>query len=154
VALAQESLHSVKKKKLKDSFFKLDLSKAYDRVNWTFLQLVLIQLGMNLEVVNWIIGSLNSALFVVLMNGAPYFFFKASRGLCLCCPMSPFLFLIIAETLSRLLKEAINYGRLRGLKVIDSRNDLSYSLHRQHLVKYLWLIEGHANPHENSRLVL
>jgi hypothetical protein len=120
VALAQESLHSVKKKKLKVSFFKLDLSKAYDRVNWTFLRLVLIQLGMNLKVVNWIMGSLNSASFAVLMNDAPSRFFRASRGLHQGCPLSPFMFLIIAETLSRLLKEARNEGRLRGLKVTET----------------------------------
>jgi hypothetical protein len=36
VSITQEVLHSVKKKNLKATILKLDLSKAYDRVNWTF----------------------------------------------------------------------------------------------------------------------
>jgi hypothetical protein len=120
VAIAQESLHSVKKKKLKVAFLKLDLSKAYDRVNWTFLRLVLIQMGMNLKMVNWIMGFLNSASFAVLINGAPSRFFRASRGLRQGCPLSPFLFLIIVDALSRLIKESRSEGLLRGLKVTAS----------------------------------
>jgi hypothetical protein len=61
VAIAQEVLHSVKKRNLKETILKLDLSKSYDRVNWTFLRLVLIQLGMNLNLVNWIMGCLQSS---------------------------------------------------------------------------------------------
>jgi hypothetical protein len=81
VAISQEVLHSVKKKNLKEAILKLDLSKSYDRVNWTFLHLVLIQMGMNIIMVNWIMGCLQSASFVVLINGSPSHFFKASRGL-------------------------------------------------------------------------
>jgi hypothetical protein len=63
VSIAQEVLHSVKKRNLKETILKLDLSKAYDRVNWTFLHLVLIQMGMSLKVVNWIMGCIQSASF-------------------------------------------------------------------------------------------
>jgi hypothetical protein len=101
----------------------MDLSKAYDCVNWTFLQLVLIELGMNLKMVNWIMGSLTSASFVVLMNEYPSCFFRASRGLCQVYPLSPFLFLIIAEAFNRLLKEDRHEGwSLRGLKVMETKS--------------------------------
>ena len=56
VSLAQEALHSIKKEKQKDFSLKLDLSKAYDRVSWTFIRLILIKLGMNMEMVEWIMG--------------------------------------------------------------------------------------------------
>ena len=48
VSLAQEALHSIKKEKQKAFSLKLDLSKAYDRVSWTFIRLILIKLGMNM----------------------------------------------------------------------------------------------------------
>jgi hypothetical protein len=90
VTVAQETLHSVKQRKLKATLLKLDLTKAYDRVNWTFLRLALLQLGLNLNSVNWIMGCLQSVSFVVLINGSPSRFFKASRGLRQGCPLSPF----------------------------------------------------------------
>lgn len=58
VVLAQEVLHSVKKRNLKAAILKLDMAKAYDIANWTFLQLVLLQMGMNIQVVNWMMGCL------------------------------------------------------------------------------------------------
>lgn len=121
VAIAQEVLHSIKKKNLKSTVLKLNLSKEYDKVDWSFLRLVLTQTGLKNPSVNWIMGCLQSSSFVVLINGSPSRFFKASRGLHHGCPMSPFLFLIVAEALSRLMKEAISHGQLRGIKVLESK---------------------------------
>jgi len=42
VSLAQETLHSLKKNNLKFVILKLDLPKAYDRVNWNVLRLVIL----------------------------------------------------------------------------------------------------------------
>jgi hypothetical protein len=67
-AIAQEVLHSVKKRNLKATILKLDLSKAYDQVNWTFLHLILIQMGMSLKTINWIMACIQSASFSILIN--------------------------------------------------------------------------------------
>jgi len=64
-------------------------------------------------------GCLQIASFVILINGAPSYFFKASRGLRQGCLLSPFLFLIITKALSRLLKEARQQGALKGVNVPD-----------------------------------
>jgi hypothetical protein len=101
------------------AILKLDLSKGYDIFNWTFLCLALIQMGMNLNTVNWIMGFLQSASFVVLINGALSPFFRASRGLHQECPLSPFLFMIIIEALRILIKEARTNGLIRGVRVSD-----------------------------------
>jgi hypothetical protein len=77
-------------------------------------------MGLNINTVNWIMGCLQSTSFAVLINGSPSHFFKASRGLRQGCPLSPFLFLIIAEALRRLIKEAINNDRLRGIMVSET----------------------------------
>jgi hypothetical protein len=52
VSLAQEVMHSIKTSKTLSIMLKLDLSKAFDKVSWTFLHLVLIQMGMKLSLVN------------------------------------------------------------------------------------------------------
>jgi hypothetical protein len=92
VATAQEVLHWVKQKNLKFIILKLDLSKAYDRVSWTFLHLSLLQVGINVNMVNWIMGCIQSASFVVFINGSSSRFFKASRGLHQGYPLSPSFF--------------------------------------------------------------
>jgi hypothetical protein len=74
ISLAQEAFHSIKVSKISSFVLKLDLSKAYDKVNWTFLRLALIKMGMNLTIVNWIMGYIELTLFVVLIMGSLKFF--------------------------------------------------------------------------------
>ena len=52
VGIRQESLHSIKTKKRCAIVLKLDLVKAFDRVNWTYLRLILLQIGIPLKGVN------------------------------------------------------------------------------------------------------
>ena len=52
VSLAQETIHAIKLSKNSAFALKLDLSKAYDRVNWTFIRLVMIQIELDLATVN------------------------------------------------------------------------------------------------------
>jgi hypothetical protein len=96
---------------------KLDLKKAYDKVSWSFLRMLLIQIGLKWEVVQWIMGCVTSENFVVLINGSPTSFFKGFRGLRQGCPLSPLSFLLVVESLSRLLKKAKAEGHFSGLKV-------------------------------------
>jgi hypothetical protein len=120
VALAQETLHSIKKNNLKVTILKLDLAKAYDRVDWNFLRLALLKMGMTTKIVNSIMGCLDSATFAILINGSPSRFFKVMRGLKQGCPLSPFLFLIVVEALSQMIHEARAQQTLRGIKVSNS----------------------------------
>jgi hypothetical protein len=117
VGLAQECMHSAKTKKLKSLILKLDLRKAYDRVSWNFLRLMLIQIGLKWEVAQWIMGCVTSANFVVLVNGSPTEFFKSYRGLRQGCPLSPLLFLLVVEGFSRMMKKASSEGKFSGIKV-------------------------------------
>ena len=63
MGITQEILHSIKTKKLKALVLKLDLVKAFEKVNWTFLRLVLLQIGVHVDGVNWIMGSIISSNF-------------------------------------------------------------------------------------------
>ena len=49
---------------------KLDMVKAFDCVNWSFIRLILIHIGVPLLVVNWIMGCLTTTNFAVLVNGS------------------------------------------------------------------------------------
>lgn len=94
IGVAQETMHTINIKRLKYLILKLYLVKEYDRVNWDLLRLVLLQVGLSLKATNWIMGCVNSANFVVLVNGEPTDFFKISRGLRQGCHLSPLFFLL------------------------------------------------------------
>jgi hypothetical protein len=105
---------------------KLDLSKAYDKVYWTFIRLALIQVGFNLNLVNWIMGCIESSSSV-LINEAPSTSFKSSRGLRQGFLLSPFIFLLVVEGLSRIINYARRRGIIKGLK-ISQKEILSHFL--------------------------
>ena len=114
VGITQEILHSIKTKNSNVMVLKLDLVKAFDRVNWTFLRLPLLQIGLPLIGVNWIMGCVTNACFVVLVNGTPFDFFPASRGIRQGCPLSPLLFILVIESLSRIILDAQLKERIKG----------------------------------------
>jgi hypothetical protein len=90
---------------------KLDLLKAYDIINWLHLRLILLHhVGFILPNVKWIMGSISSVYFVVLINGLTSYFFKPARGSRQGCHLSPLFFLLIVKGLSRATMDAKRLG--------------------------------------------
>lgn len=117
VGVAQEGLHSIKTKNLEATILKLDLVKAYDRIDWDYLRLILVQIGLSAETVGWIMAYVTSAGFAVLINGSPSTQFQGNCGIRQGCPLSAYLFVLVIEGLSLLIKDAKNKGLIRRVKV-------------------------------------
>ena len=100
---------------MKSVVLKIDLSKAYDRVSWTYLRVVLSKMGFSLNFISWVMSSLSSVSFALLVNGTASPFFKSGRGLRQGCPLAPLLFLIVVEGLSRALLYVKECGIYHGL---------------------------------------
>ena len=96
---------------------KLDLEKAYDHVNWGFLIYMLRRCGFNRRWRQWIYMCISIARFSILVNGTPCGFFPSSRGLHQGDPLSPLLFIIVMEALSRLLARARDGCYISGFGV-------------------------------------
>jgi hypothetical protein len=120
VGIAQECLHSAKLRKMNAVILKLDLKRAYDSVSWQFLHLLFDQIGLDWNVSKWIMGCITSVNTTVLVNGTPTDFFKCHRGLRQGCPLSPLIFLLVIEALSKMMIQAVEAGTFQGLKVVVS----------------------------------
>jgi len=94
---------------------KHDMGKAYDPVEWVFLEFVMGRLGFSNQWITWIMAYVRSVSYSVLVNGCPVGEIIPTRGIRQGDPISPYLFLICAETLSSLLLQAEHNGVIFGV---------------------------------------
>ncbi|KAL6144500.1 hypothetical protein ACLB2K_055192 [Fragaria x ananassa] len=120
VLVAHEVFHYLKLQKLKKRFelaLKLDMNKAYDRVEWDFLEKVMLKMGFCTRWVELIMRCVRTVSFSVSMNGKVGSPFRPSRGLRQGDPLSPYLFLFVTEVLSYLLVSRCEQGELHGIQI-------------------------------------
>ena len=110
------SLHSHPEISKSSVLLKTDMSKAYDRLEWPFLEGILQVMGFAPLWISWIMGCVTSLTFSVLINGHPYGFIKPERGIRQGDPLSPFLFVISTEALIHLFNQAEINGSITGIQ--------------------------------------
>ncbi|XP_051212082.1 uncharacterized protein [Lolium perenne] len=108
--------------------YKLDLSKAYDRVDWNFLEKAMMKMGFCTTWTNWIMACVRSVRFSVRINGSTLDTFTPSRGLRQGDPLSPYLFLLVGEALTCILKNEVTKGSITPLKVARRAPGISHLL--------------------------
>lgn len=111
--------HIMKKKygKVGSMPMKLDMSKAYDRVEWIFLEKVMIRMGFSPVWVSSLMNCISSVRFSVLINGHAQGFVRPQRGLHQGDPLSFYLFLICAESLSHSLSSTLSQRKIYGCQI-------------------------------------
>ena len=93
---------------------KLDVSKAYDRVDWNFLKGRMEQMGFDQKWIDWIMLCVTTVSYSFCFNGAQVGLVIPKRGLHQGDPLSPYLFLFCVEGLSRLISTAAENGTIHG----------------------------------------
>ncbi|XP_033146231.1 uncharacterized protein LOC103863321 [Brassica rapa] len=96
---------------------KTDMSKAYDRVEWNFLETLFLKMGFANKWIQWIMGCIRSVTYTVLMNGQTYGKISPERGIRQGDPLSPFLFILCAEALVHVMNRAELEGNITGMRL-------------------------------------
>ncbi|KAL6126193.1 hypothetical protein ACLB2K_074244 [Fragaria x ananassa] len=129
--LAHEAYHYLKLKNSKSDHecaLKLDMNKAYDRVEWDFLEVTMLHFGFDEKWVMTVMRIVSSISFSIQMNGKEGQSFRPTRGLRQGDPLSPYLFLLVGEVLSKNVMMAVENNSLKCLKLSANCPGLSYLL--------------------------
>lgn len=116
--IAYECLHTIRKQRVKKPFFalKIDMMKAYDRVEWSYLHQCLTKLGLAPSWIDTVMRCVTNVRYAVRVNGELTQPVIPSRGIRQGDPISPYLFFLCTEGLSGLLFQKEACGKLHGIR--------------------------------------
>lgn len=113
VLLASELVKSYHKDSVSERCaVKIDVSKAFDSVQWSFILTVLEALNFPEKFIVWIKKCIELASFSIQVNGELADYFNSKRGLHQGCSLSPYPFVICMQVLSKLLDKAATERRI------------------------------------------
>jgi hypothetical protein len=131
VLVAYECVHAIKNKRSGVNGYcavKLDMHKAYDRVEWIFLENMMRRLGFAERWITLMMACVSSVRYQVRFNSEDTDTFSPTRGLRQGDPLSPYLFLLCAEGLSSLLLHEEEVGGIDGVRVCRNAPSVSHLL--------------------------
>lgn len=121
ILIANEVVDEARKNK-KELMFKVDFEKAFDSVDWGYLDSVMKKMAFPVLWRKWIKECVTTATASILVNGSPTDEFRLQRGLRQGDPLSPFLFLIASEGLNVMMTSAVINNIFNGYTVGNSNS--------------------------------
>jgi hypothetical protein len=103
----------------------IDFEKAFDRVNWTFLQEAMKKMGYDQDFIKWTVAVYKSSTSQIIVNGAISREFPLDRAVRQGYPLAPYLYIIFADVLGYLLNILgyLQYG-IRGLRLPNGKSSI------------------------------
>lgn len=118
IIIAQEAIHTMRRKKTGRSYMaiKVDMEKAFDRLDWDFIEQTLHIIGLDNKLIRIIVNCISTTSLRVLWNGEGTETFRPSRGVRQGDPLSPYIFVLCMERLSFLIKDACVMKKWKPLR--------------------------------------
>jgi hypothetical protein len=115
VVILHETMHYIHKKKKSGISFKVDFEKAYDKINWEFMFLVLEMKGFPTKFIELTRKVVENGKVNIMVNDKVGSYFVTRKGLRQGDPFSPILFNVAADVLATLISRAQEQGFIKGL---------------------------------------
>jgi hypothetical protein len=114
IIVAQEIAHSFSLTSWKSLGFmlKIDLAKAFDKIEWRFIVSALARKGLHNHFINLVYACISTPTFSVIVNGQSFAKFNSTRGIRQGCPLIPYLFVIALNEISLMLQYALQANHL------------------------------------------
>ena len=127
---------------------KTDISKAYDRLEWSFIRAVLEKMGFSDTWIGWILQCVSTVSYTFLLNNEAVGRVTPQRGIRQGDPLSPYIFIICGEVFSGLCKRAQAVGSLPGIRVSRNSPKINHLLFADDT-----MIFTKSDPHSCSALL-
>ena len=132
ILIAYECVHKIKNKRAGQTGLcavKLDMHKAYDRVEWSFLHDMMAALGFHEHWIEMMMACVRSVRYKVRFNSQETDSFIPTKGIRQGDPISPYMFMLCAESLSSLLQYEEEASGLKESRCAE--------MHHQYQISYL-----------------
>jgi hypothetical protein len=126
VVVANEIVDYARRLERQCLILKVDFEKAYDSVDWGFLEYMMRRVWMCDKWVAWMKARIFGGSMSVLVNGSPTVEIDIQRGLKQGDPLAHFLFLLVAEGFSGVMRNAVSRNLFKGLKINNDGIEISH----------------------------
>ncbi|KAL9690982.1 hypothetical protein QQ045_011399 [Rhodiola kirilowii] len=154
LVVAHEIAHFLKSSRDDDNYFallKVDMSKAYDCVEWPFLEQLLCRMGFAAGWIRRVMTCVRTVSYQIKVNGDVSTVIMPNRGLRQGDPLSPYLFLFCTEWLNAKIVEAVSRKNITGISVYRKAPVISHLFFSDDSIFYLKAEKGEA---ENLQYIL
>ena len=120
ILVTYETMHYISQKrtgKIGEMALKLDMNKAYDRMEWDCLKGIMLKLGIHRRMVEIVMRCVYIVTYSIRINGKPRGHIIPTKGLRQGDPLSPYLLLLCAKGLSGLIRQQVERGSIKGVAV-------------------------------------
>ncbi|OMO53258.1 reverse transcriptase [Corchorus capsularis] len=138
IILVQEIVHSFSKQigKVGNLLIKLDLDKAYDKLEWSFIRQVLLFFNFPKDIISLIMSCISSASMSIFVNGSNTEPFQPTRGIRQGDPLSPYIFILCIEYLSIMINDKLEAREWTSFKTFRNGHLLTHLFFADDLILF------------------